>query len=77
MILFATMHDDDLPEDEEALNDLDELDEASLDDSVLDELADETEVEDDTLGFGRLEEEDVAEDAEDVDYDTFDDVDEM
>lgn len=94
MILFAAVHDDDLGEDEEELNDLDELDEAGLDDSVLDELAEEGGAEDDTMGFGRIEEDEgdddeedeeeeggdealPEEDAEDVDYDTFDDIDEM
>lgn len=93
-MIFFGRHDDDETEDEEALNDLDDMD-GALDDSVLDELeVDDTAI-DETAGFGRLEEdgdeedeeedeEDEAgdealpeEDAEDVDYDTFDDVDEM
>ncbi len=95
MIFSARMHDDDEIAGDEELNDLDDLD-ASLDDSVLDELAEEEEVEEDdaTMGFGHIaedideeeEEEEEAEhdeeplpeeDAEDVDFDTFDDIDEM
>jgi len=84
----------DEPINEDELEDTDDED-ASLGDDVLDEVAGEEEVDadDDTEGFGHIEEKDVKEpaeeeeeeedntaledDAEDVDYDSFDDVDEM
>ncbi len=89
MMLFGFRSDDEEEVDEE---------DATLADDILDELAEDTEDEDDPLaeGFGELpaeeeeaiekasEEEDedgddesLEDDAEDVDFDTFDDVDEM
>jgi len=63
MIFSTSTHDDETAGDEE-LNDIDDLD-ASLDDSVLDELVgEETEEEDDTMGFGRLEEDDTKEEVD-------------
>ena len=86
MIFFAHLRDE---EDFEETDDT----EASLDDEVLAEIGDESEEEtDETEGFGLIdddaEEEEAEEeesddddsledDAEDVDYDTFDDIDEM
>jgi len=82
----------DEPINEDELEDMDDED-ASLGDDVLDEVAGEDE--EDTEGFGHIDETDVKEvseedddeeeeddaeledDAEDVDYDSFDDVDEM
>jgi len=84
----------DEPINEEELEDTNDED-ASLGDDVLDEVAGEEQddTDDDTEGFGHIEEKDVKEpseeedeeeddtaledDAEDVDYDSFDDVDEM
>jgi hypothetical protein len=83
----------DEPKNEEELEDTNDED-ASLGDDVLDEVAGEEkdDADDDTAGFGHIEEKDVKEpseedeeeddtaledDAEDVDYDSFDDVDEM
>ena len=81
---------DEINEDE--LEDMDD-EEASLGDDVLDEVAGEDEVDDSTEGFGLIDESDdedeeddeeeddaadeLEDDAEDVDYDSFDDVDEM
>ena len=81
---------------EDELEEMDDED-ASLGDDVLDEVAgdEEDDADDDTEGFGHIDDTDVKEpseneddeeeeddaeleeDAEDVDYDSFDDVDEM
>jgi hypothetical protein len=84
----------DEPKNEDELEDTDD-ENASLGDDVLAEVVGEEEddADDDTEGFGHIEEKDVKEpseeedeeeddaaledDAEDVDYDSFDDVDEM
>lgn len=97
LIVNQLTMDPELTKDEAELEEDAEDEDASLDDSLLDEIEgveDEEEADDFTEGFGELpveveaepkeaelEEDDAEpeteEDAEDVDYDTFDDVDEM
>ena len=81
---FGTDNTDEVEDEELGLGD----DEATLDDDLLDEVSGDDVVADDDLmeGFGILpeeeekdeeEEESLEEDAEDVDFDRFDDVDEL
>ncbi len=85
MMVFVSDENEnkDEPEEEEA-----DDSEASIDDGVLDELGDDKVADEaDTEGFGHIDEDEVEEepeeegeledDAEDVDFDSFDDVDEL
>jgi hypothetical protein len=83
----------DEPINEEELEDIDDEDAALGEDVLDEVAGEEDDAEGDTEGFGHIEEKDVKEsseeeeeeeddaaledDAEDVDYDSFDDVDEM